>query len=242
MANNVHLNAKVDGGAGKRQLVQQTTDRLRELIFAHEPHELIGSLPDLARLLGVGIVTVQQAARVLEHEGALEVRRGPGGGYYGKRPDAASLERSLAAYMRMQPHSWEEALDMTSLLFNELCATAAREGDVALHPELRTIGESVDRCEVETDTGEWEEAFQDLLFRMVERPLFELLTRVTLRFATSRPRTDPIYGDAAAILEWKAGRHRIIDAILARDEALARFEADRSNRRVVLDWLRRQRT
>ena len=63
-----------------------------------------------------------------------------------------------------------------------------------------------------------------------------------LRFATSRPRTEPIYGDAAAILEWKAGRHRIIDAILARDEALARFEADRSNRRVVLDWLRRQRT
>ena len=75
---------------------------------------------------------------------------------------------------------------------------------------------------------------------MVERPLFELLTRVTLRFATSRPKTEPIYGDAAAVEGWKAGRHRIIEAILRRDEALARFEADRSNRRVVLDWLRRQ--
>jgi GntR family transcriptional regulator, transcriptional repressor for pyruvate dehydrogenase complex len=225
---------------GKRQLVQQTTERLRELIFAREPHDLIGSLPDLARLLGVGIVTVQQAARILEHEGALEVRRGPGGGYYGRRPDAAALERSLAAYMRMQPHSWEEALDMTSLLFNELCATAAREGDVALHPELRGIGERVDLCEREGDTGDWEEDFQNLLFRMVERPLFELLTRVTLRFATSRPATEPIYGDAATIEEWKQGRHRIIDAILARDEALARFEADRSNRQVVLGWLKRQ--
>lgn len=232
--------AKSAGGAGRRQLVQQTTARLRDLIFAHEEHELIGSLPDLARLLGVGIVTVQQAARVLEHEGALEVRRGPGGGYYGRRPDKAALERSLAAYMRMQPHSWEEALDMTSLLFNELCATAAREGDVALHPELRGIGERIDLCEVETDTGEWEEEFQDLLFRMVERPLFELLTRVTLRFATSRPKTEPIYRDAEAITGWKEGRHRIIDAILARDEELARFEADRNNRRVVLDWLGRQ--
>src|SRR5262249_22203781 len=100
------VEAKEGAGLGKRQLVQQTTARLRELIFAHDEHELIGSLPDLAKQMGVGIVTVQQAARILEHEGALEVRRGPGGGYYGRRPDAAALERSLAAYMRMQPHSW----------------------------------------------------------------------------------------------------------------------------------------
>ena len=178
---------------------------------------------------------------MLEHEGALEVRRGPGGGYYGRRPDAAALERSLAAYMRMQPHSWEEALDMTSLLFNELCATAAREGDTAFHPELRGVGKRIELCESEADTAEWEEDFQNLLFRMVERPLFELLTRVTLRFGASRPATEPIYRDAAAIAGWKAGRHRIIDAILGRDGALARFEADRSNRDVVLGWLGRQR-
>jgi DNA-binding FadR family transcriptional regulator len=228
-------------GLQKRQLVQGATARLRELIFAHQPDELIGSLPDLARSLGVGIVTVQQAARILEHEGVLEVRRGPGGGYYGKRPDAAALERSLAAYMRMQPQSWEEALDMTSLLFNELCATAAGLGASALHPELRRIDARVDLCGGERDTGEWEEEFQDLLFRMVDRPLFELLTRVTLRFAMTRPPTEPIYRDPAAIAGWKEGRHRIIDAILRRDEDLARFEANRSNRLVVLDWLRRQR-
>lgn len=229
-------------GAGKRQLVQATTERLRELIYAREPEELIGSLPDLAKLLGVGIVTVQQAARLLEHEGALEVRRGPGGGYYGKRPDAAALERSLAAYMRTRSHGWEEALDVTSLLFNELCAAAAREGDATFHSELRAIAERVDLCERDIDTGAWEEAFQDLLFRMVERPLFELLTRVTLRFATSRPSGTPsIYHEGASIAGWKAGRHRIIDAILSCDEALARFEADRSNRQVVLGWIERQR-
>ena len=111
---------------------------------------------------------------------------------------------------------------------------------VALHGELRGVGERVDHCAEEADIGEWEEDFQNLLFRMVERPLFELLTRVTLRFATSRPRTGSIYRDGSSIEAWKAGRHRIIDAILARDEALARFEADRSNRQVVLAWLRRQ--
>ncbi len=227
-------------GVQKRQLVQATAEQLREMIYASQPDHLIGSLPELARMLGVGIVTVQQAARILEHEGVLDVRRGPGGGYYGRRPDASALERSLAAYMRMQPHSWEEALDMTSLLFNELCATAAASGDPALHPELQCFVARVDHCASEADMGDLEQDFQDLLFRMVDRPLFELLTRVTMRFGLTRPMSEPIYPDAAAIEGWKDGRHRIIDAILRRDEALARFEANRSNRSIILAWLANQ--
>jgi DNA-binding FadR family transcriptional regulator len=236
VANDAGTEASPDGQP--RRPVEIAAERLREMIHAQEPDTRIGSLNGLARSLGVGIVTVQQAARVLEHEGVLEVRRGPGGGYYGRRPDAASLERSLAAYLRMQPHSWEDALDVTSLLFNELCAAAAGSGDRALHPELRQADERIDACEREADIGEWEQDFQNLLFRMVDRPLFELLTRVTLRFATSRPETESIYEDAASIADWKDGRRRIIDAILREDEELARFEADRSNRRVLLDRLR----
>lgn len=220
-----------------RRPVQAATDRLRDMIFAAEPDTRIGSLNGLAQQLGVGIVTVQQAARILEHEGVLDVRRGPGGGYYGRRPDAAALERSLAAYMRMKPHSWEEALDMTSLLFNELCAAAAACSDAALHDELRRFDPRVDLCREEADMAVLELDFQDLLFRMVDRPLFELLTRVTLRFASSRP-SEGLYRDLIAIAQWQEGRHRIIDAILRRDEELARFEADRSNRRVLLQRFR----
>jgi DNA-binding GntR family transcriptional regulator len=115
----------------RRYLVQETAAKLRDLVFDREPGALIGSLPELARLLGVGIVTVQQAARILEHEGLLEVRRGPGGGYYGQRPDEAALERSLAAYLRMHPASYGEMLDITTLLFRELVAAAAACDDEA---------------------------------------------------------------------------------------------------------------
>ncbi|MEZ5737050.1 MAG: GntR family transcriptional regulator [Novosphingobium sp.] len=217
--------------------MQATADRLREMIYATEPESRIGSLTSLAEALGVGIVTVQQAARVLEHEGLLDVRRGPGGGYYGKRPDEAALERSLAAYMRTQPSSWEEALEMTSLLFNELAAAAAQCRDDELHEELEQFLPKVDACASDADMGQTETEFQDLLFRMVNRPLFELLTRVTLRFAESRPNDT---GDRGLVRldSWKAGRHRIIGAILDRDEELARFEADRSNRRPLLARVR----
>ena len=223
----------------RKGLVPDTTARLRELIFASPAGERLGSLPDLARELGVGVVTVQQAARVLEHEGLLEVRRGPGGGYYASRPDAADLERALASWMRSQPASWQEALDMTSLLFNELCAAAAGCADRERQEALRSFATRLPECRETLDMGGLEQEFQDLLFRMVDRPLFELLTRVTLRFSTMNP-GEPGGGGLIPVEQWIAGRRRIIDAILRQDVALARFEADRSNRQVLMAALRQR--
>lgn len=224
----------------KRPLVHTAAERLRDLLFAVPADTRLGALPELARKLGVGIVTVQQAARVLEHEGLLEVRRGPGGGYYGTRPDDAALERAIAAYMRVHPTSFEEAADITSLLFNELVPAAAACRDETLRGQLTILAESIDARHTEADRGAFEADFQDLLFRMVQRPLFEVLTRVTLRFAETRGAR--LIEGRAGIAEWKAGRQRIIAAILAHDAELARFEADRSNRRAVMGGLGRRAT
>ncbi len=215
----------------KRNLVSETADALRERVFACEPGELIGSLTDLTRELGVGVVTLQQAARVVEHEGLLEARRGPGGGYYGVRPDEAALERAIAVYLRTHPASFGEALNITSLLFNEICAAAATCEDAALRDELAALALRIDTSESEAERGSFEADFQHLLFRMVRWPLFELLTQVTLRFAETR---DARVIDQLALTAWKSGRHRIIAAILASDGELAQFEAERSNRRAVM--------
>ncbi|GGC00971.1 hypothetical protein GCM10011494_19430 [Novosphingobium endophyticum] len=238
------MKRSVGGSKGRRRagnLVARTTETLRERIFACEPGTLIGSLNDLARSLDVGIVTLQQVARVLEHEGLLEVRRGPGGGYYGIRPDEAALERALDAYMRMNPASFEEALDMTSLLFTELVTAAAGCTDETLRARLGVLAERASMCRTMAEFGEFEIEFQEQLFQMVRRPLFEMLTRVTLHYSSSRP-TPPIHSAVEGIEVWQEGRRRIIAAILANDPALARFEANRCNRAVVLAHLRIRRS
>lgn len=217
----------------RRNLVRETADKLRDMVFAHEPNHCIGSLQDLARTLGVGIVTVQQTARVLEHEGLLEVRRGPGGGYYGTRPDAAALERSITAYLRANPTSFEEALNITSLLFNELVFAAAKTPDPALKGDLQRLLKRLEACEQDVDLGPFEDDFQDLLFRMVEWPLFKLLTVVTLRFGVTNA-ASVLPQREGALQDWKEGRRRIIAAIIDGDAELARFEADRSNRRSIM--------
>jgi GntR family transcriptional regulator, transcriptional repressor for pyruvate dehydrogenase complex len=61
---------------------------------------------------------------------------------------------------------------------------------------------------------------------------------VTLRFGAMSGGPN-IYQGPEGVARWSAGRQRIIAAIRAGDEALARFEADRSNRQVVLGSLQR---
>lgn len=218
----------------KPTLVGETADRLRDLVFAAKPGERIGSLQDLARVLEVGIVTLQQAARVLEHEGLIEARRGPGGGYYGTRPNAAALERSMTAYLRSNPTSFDEALNITSLLFNELVPAAALCANPEHKAAMAQLLDRLEQCETSADCGAFENDLQDLLFRMVDWPLFKLLTVVTLRAGlTNAGRLLDERRDMIA--RWKAGRRRILAAILAGDAELAGFEADRSNRRIVMD-------
>jgi GntR family transcriptional repressor for pyruvate dehydrogenase complex len=213
-------------------LVNATAERLRDLILAQEPDALIGSLPELAKRLDVGITTVQQAARVLEHEGLLHVRRGPGGGYFGGRPDAIALERSLATYLRIRKADDYEALEMMTLLDCELMPAGAQCTVERLFDEMRALQQRVDECSASEERVAFEDDFHSILFKMVNRPLIELLAQVSMRFYRSRPIAQ-IFEGPEGVRAWRQWRHQVIEAILARDPERARFEAQRHRRRLL---------
>lgn len=220
-------------GQGKLRLVQETAARLREMILAREPEVQIGSLREVAQLLGVGIVTVQQAARILEHEGLLAVRRGPGGGYYGTRPDEAALERSLAAYMRVHGFGYLEAHEMISLLDYDLFPAAAHCPDEDLRTALRGLIQRIDSCDTPQQRIVFEEELRNLLFRMVDRPLIEFLIRATGRLYRVAHTDGALFAGVEGVAVWKSSRRRMLQAVLDRDEALARFEAERYRQQVL---------
>lgn len=217
----------------RRHLVQDAAAKLRDLILAREPGAQIGSLNEVAQLLGVGIVSVQQAARVLEHEGLLTVRRGPGGGYYGARPDEAALERSVAAYMRVHGFGYREALEMMTLLDCEIIPAAARCRDEALREAMRALLARIDTSHTLDDRVVFEEELRNVLFKIVSRPLTELLARVTMQLYKTQPKP-PVFPGEEGVLAWKTSRRRILQAILQQDEELARFEAERYRQQVSL--------
>jgi GntR family transcriptional regulator, transcriptional repressor for pyruvate dehydrogenase complex len=217
----------------RRQLVQAAAAKLRDVILARKPGAQIGSLNEVAELLGVGIVTVQQAARVLEHEGLLAVRRGPGGGYYGTRPDEAALERAFAAYLRVHGFSNRESHRMLSLLDCEIVPAAAHCTDESLRQVARGLLERVDHCESSELRVAFERELRDLLLKMVARPLVELVCRVTQRLYV-HSNAPPLFPGKDGYDAWRAARRRILEAILKQDEELAQFEAERYRQLVLL--------
>lgn len=216
----------------KRHLVQETADRLRDLVLAKEPGTQLGSLNDVAEMLDVGIVTVQQVARILEHEGLLAVRRGPGGGYFATRPDEAALERSMATYMRIHGFGYREALEMTTLLDCDIVPNASRCTDEILRADLQNLLSRIEGCDSREQRAAFEADLRDLLFSMVASPLMDLVLRITGHFY--KPEVHPpVFSGEADIRAWKDGRQRILQAILNNDEELARFEAERFRRHVM---------
>ena len=219
----------------RRRLVQATAAKLRDIVMAQEPDTQIGSLNEVAKRLEVGVVTVQQAARILEHEGLLEVRRGPGGGYYGKRPDEAALERAVAAFMRVHTAAHMEVTEMTSLLDCELTPVAARCTDEALREKLRQLSLRIDAGDTPDERIRIEKELHELLFAMADRPLLALLARVSARLR-DHANAPLLFPGEEGVAAWKSARRALLKAVLEHDEELARFEAHRY-RRNLLDRL-----
>ncbi|HEY5760008.1 MAG TPA: FCD domain-containing protein [Steroidobacter sp.] len=212
--------------------MKNTAANLRDLVLSRDVGTNLGSLKEVAQMLGVGIVTLQQAARILEHEGLLSVRRGPGGGYYGTRPDESALERGFAAYLRVHGFSYRESQQLLALLDCELMPAAARCRDESLLKAMRELRDSVDRCDTPELRVQLETELRRTLFKMVSQPLIEFVVRVTGRLYT-HPRGVMLFGGEEGVAAWKLGRARIFDAILNHDEELARFEAERYRKEVL---------
>ncbi|GIX29682.1 MAG: hypothetical protein KatS3mg124_0154 [Porticoccaceae bacterium] len=219
----------------KRRLVAATAARLRERILAAPPGTRLGGLSELAAELGVGQVTLQQAARILEHEGLLRVRRGPGGGYYGARPDEEALERALSAWLAVHRAGHRETFAAALALDAELFEAAAK----ASRPEVAETAERLlarlEECHTPQALLAFEVELREALFAQVDRPLLRLLSHVAWRFHEAAG--GPVEAlPPEQLAAWRRGRRRILGAIAAGDAELAVFEAGRY-RRLVMGWL-----
>lgn len=219
----------------KRPLVTDTAEHLRELILEKPPGSYIGSLTEVAEQLGVGIVTVQQTARILEHEGLLTVKRGPGGGYYGTRPNDAALERAFATYMRIHDISYRDAFELSVLLDCEIIKSAAQSCDASHITNINALQQQFEEIANADDVIRFEQNFRETLLTIVSKPLLELLSRVAIQLYNAKG--DPeVFTQFFHMEEWKQGRQRIIQAILKQDPELAYFEAQRF-RHLTTQWM-----
>lgn len=79
--------------------IDQAAIALRAMALETPQGELLGSEDEVIERVGVSRVTVRQAARLLERDGVLFVKRGKKGGYYSARPSLEMMEAVVGAYL-----------------------------------------------------------------------------------------------------------------------------------------------
>jgi GntR family transcriptional repressor for pyruvate dehydrogenase complex len=142
------------------RLVAET---LRERILSREVP--IGAhLPPADALLtefGVSRATLREALNVLESEGLVEVRRGPGGGAIVTAPDGLAIMRSLESLLRFEGTTMEQLMEVRLVVDPLAVRLAAEEAD---DDDLRRIRGSVERQRKRDVLESHEEWFRENLY------------------------------------------------------------------------------
>jgi len=199
--------------------VAEAAKLLREMILEKGDGAFLGSREDLVQRLGVGHVTLQQAARLLERERLLFVRRGTNGGYFARVPDEAGVKEMIATYLRARHVSYRDVHLITTTLESEMERLAACSEDESARRDLVAISESIKRVD-SNDSREilrLHATYLKIVCRMAANPLGELMILVTLKlFSELRPGSTVSEPDDAE--KWRHTRLKIIHAILDHDE------------------------
>lgn len=171
-------------------------------------------------------MTLKQTARILEHEGLLDVRRGVSGGYYGARPDIGGVERAVAIYLRVKQSGFSEALEVAGVLSCEILRRAALSEDETARAKLQALMDKIAEPRVLTDRSyleQLERDFTDVVCELADTPLGELMLRVTMRMFFDAPfeiLPDPEHG-----VTWQRARLNEGRAVLAHDADFAQILA-----------------
>ena len=212
---------------------------LREQILAREDGDFLGGEEQLMRQLGVSRPTLRQAARLLECEQALLVRRGVKGGYYARKPDVGSVADAAAFYLRARGTTLWDCFAASEPLIEAAILRAARASDPAARARFaeanarftpaaqRPSEEAMLRDEME---------FIEHLLELAGNPPVELFVRILYQFGLSQTSMRLFAGRPHRVQQFAEARERIGDAILAGDAEIA-ILLKRRRLRVVITWM-----
>jgi GntR family transcriptional regulator, transcriptional repressor for pyruvate dehydrogenase complex len=163
--------------------------KLRDIVFAADNGALIGGEDSLVAELGVSRSTLRQAARLLERQGLLRVRRGINGGYYGSRPDEKTIENAVSAYLGTLDLNYEDVTAVASVLWVEVLRRAASVNNAAARKLADHHSASV--REVSPDATfhqvvEVESASREAIFELVQSRYIQLIFHINQAFSVGR--------------------------------------------------------
>ena len=132
-----------------QQVAQELLSRIVESNI--QPGQTFATEADLLRQFDVSRPTLREGIRILEAQGMLDQRPGPGGGLVIRRPSLDMLALSLSIYLRFNDVPFLPVLQAREVIEPALAAEAAEQGS---DDDFREMAESIERMQTEDQNQE----------------------------------------------------------------------------------------
>ena len=172
---------------GKRDsAVARVVRALVRLSMDAEDGAYLGSELGLLAKLQVSRPTLRQAAKILQNDQMIEVRRGLNGGFYACRPEARHVVQGPAFYLRLKGATLSEAGVAMNVIMSSNAAAAALNPDATLRAALRGLAEELAGMDDAAYTTSYLLGFEQRLIKLVARmgqnPFLELFVTIVNEF------------------------------------------------------------
>jgi GntR family transcriptional regulator, transcriptional repressor for pyruvate dehydrogenase complex len=224
-----------------RSAPRETADILREEILSHASGDewLLGSEDEMIRMLGVSRPTLRQAARMLEQEQLLVVRRGIGGGLFGRRPTAEAVSHIASVYLRSQGATYTNMISAQLILGVECARLAAENGDPEQRVALRDFYKERVRDREHLSAADFVQVtveFQRRVAELAGSPALKLFVDVLMDLSRGSAPIQRIYTDHTRQIQTFTRHEAVAQAIAAGDGKLAASRM-RKHLETILNWV-----
>lgn len=217
----------------------RTARDLADLSMAAEPGTWLGAEAELLLRLGVSRPTLRQAAKMVEADKLISVRRGQGGGFFASRPTAIDAIRAPARYLALNGATLDDMVRASRAISEEAAGAAAHSTDSGLRQQLYQISDSLAHADAEAETPtSWirrETELARLMARLSGNPVIELFMEIGYNFGhwERGHRLYQTVGERALALKTV---RKLVQAVLEGDADVARLMTRRRSQMIVA-WL-----
>jgi GntR family transcriptional regulator, transcriptional repressor for pyruvate dehydrogenase complex len=216
-------------------LVAKTARTLAELSLASDAGAYLGAEDELLRRFGVSRPTLRQAAKIVESDRLISVRRGVKGGFYAERPVAEDAIKALARFLRINGATIAHVHAATRLIAEEMGVAAAGCADQELRTRVYAFRERIEANDNVADIVRAETELARLLAEMSGNPASQLFIEIGYTFGREDHQV-VFYQTTADRERARALQRGLCDAVLAGDGEIARLMMQRRSA-TVTEWL-----
>lgn len=216
-------------------LASRTARALADLSLAAEPGDHLGAEDELIRRFGISRPTLRQAAKLVERDRLISIRRGIKGGYFADRPDARDAIQSLARFLRLKGATLGHVIQVTRPVSEEAAVMAAARRTDADVERLCAFLDTVDHRDTPRDLIAAEVELARLIAGISGNPVVELVMEIGYSFGLDEEGSD-LYDDPGRRARIRAMQRSICEAIIEGDAEVARLMMNRRSRQFD-EWL-----